>query len=1038
MTNVLTALFGTKHEREMKKLQPMVDKINRAEPAARKLSDHQLRARIGELRQKLDAEASEKHRKAMLDEMLVECFAITREAAIRSIGQRHYDVQLVGGVVLHQGKIAEMKTGEGKTLVATLPLVLNSLEGRGAQLVTVNDYLARRDAEWMGQIYRFLGLSVGVITHELSDRQRQKAYRSDITYGTNNEFGFDYLRDNMKDSIERYVQQELHYAIVDEVDSILIDEARTPLIISGPAEQAADLYLKVNALIPSLKKDVDYSVDEKAHSAMLTDSGVEKVERRLGIGNLYDPRNLDWLHHVNTALKAHTLYKRDVSYLIEDGKVVIIDEFTGRKMEGRRWSDGLHQAVEAKENLKIEEENQTLATVTFQNYFRMYNKLAGMTGTADTEAEEFHKIYKLDVVVIPTNVPIRRVDADDVIYKSEKGKLRAIVEELRDCQERGQPTLVGTISVEKTEVISKLLKQAKIPHEVLNAKNHGREALIVAQAGRPGAITISTNMAGRGTDIHLGGNAEYMAKEQVDPIAQPEKYAQVLERFKKSCAADKEKVLAAGGLHIVGTERHESRRIDNQLRGRAGRQGDPGSSRFFLSLEDDLMRIFGGERLRGMMDRLGMAEDEPIEHRWVNKAIESSQRKVEGQNFDIRKNLLEYDDVMNLQRKSIYGLRKQVLEGRYVRELTEDEKKAGKVPEIPTTSGDWTVEKLSERVEPRVRSIVEHFFNQKASQKVSRETEPEAAEVSDDVEDGSGQEGDDPRGAQGAAVDPERVTNELYRYFGAMVDLRRHRRSAEDCIREATRVVSESLVQQRERILDLAEELLLNLIDEFCPSDRHAEVWDPDALADQMKETFGFRPEIKAKELDRDIMAEKLWEQVEATLEKREEGMGPIAFLYFCRHFYLDEIDDQWIEHLKAMDHLREGIGLRGYAQRDPKLEYKREGFDRFAEMAARIKKNVASKIFRVQVEYEEEELPEFEHKKRRMQMQHASGGSLGGSPQQQAQRRPKTVRRRSRKVQRNEPCPCGSGKKYKQCHLSKDEDAARRGEDPEWMRNAS
>jgi len=1027
MMKVLTALFGTKHEREMKKVQPIVDQINRQEIQTRKLSDHQLRVRIDEFREKLDGESDNKRRQAMLDDLLVESFAVTREAAVRTIGQRHYDVQLVGGVVLHQGKIAEMKTGEGKTLVATLPLVLNALEGRGTQLVTVNDYLARRDSEWMGQIYNFLGLSVGVILHDLSDRQRQKAYRSDITYGTNNEFGFDYLRDNMKESIERYVQQELHYAIVDEVDSILIDEARTPLIISGPAEQAADLYLKVNALIPSLKKDVDYSVDEKAHSAMLTDGGVEKVEHRLGIGNLYDPRNLDWLHHVNTALKAHTLYKRDVNYLIEEGKVVIIDEFTGRKMEGRRWSDGLHQAVEAKENLKIEEENQTLATVTFQNYFRMYNKLAGMTGTADTEAEEFHKIYKLDCVVIPTNVPITRADSDDTIYKSEKGKLKSIVEELRDCQERGQPTLVGTISVEKTEVISKLLKHAKISHEVLNAKNHSREALIVAQAGRPGSITISTNMAGRGTDIHLGGNSEMMAKEEVDPIAQPEKYAEVLKRFKVSCAKDKQRVLDAGGLHIVGTERHESRRIDNQLRGRAGRQGDPGSSRFFLSLEDDLMRIFGGERLRGMMDRLGMAEDEPIEHRWVNKAIESSQRKVEGQNFDIRKNLLEYDNVMNLQRKSIYGLRKQVLEGRYVRELTDEEKKAGTVPEIPTKSGEWTVEKLAERVEPRVQTIVGHFFK----------NEPASTEIESDADD-EAQTDEETHNGPVKEIDPERVTNELYRYFGAMVDLRRHRRSAEACIKEATQVVSQSLVQQRERILDLAEELLLNLIDEYCPQTQHSEQWDPDGLLDQVKETFGFKPELQDKDQDRDQISEKLWDQVEASMEKREEDMGPIAFLYFSRHFYLDEIDDQWIEHLKAMDHLREGIGLRGYAQRDPKLEYKREGFDRFAEMAARIKKNVASKIFRVQVEREEEELPEFEHKKRRMQMQHASGGSLGSSPQQQAQRRPKTVRRRARKVQRNEPCPCGSGKKYKQCHLLKDEEAARKGEDPEWMRDAS
>jgi preprotein translocase subunit SecA len=686
-------------------------------------------------------------------------------------------------------------------------------------------------------------------------------------------------------------------------------------------------------------------------------------------------------------------------------------------MEGRRWSDGLHQAVEAKENLKVEEENQTLATVTFQNYFRMYDKLAGMTGTADTEAEEFHKIYKLEVVVIPTNVPIQRLDYDDVIYKSEKGKLKSIVEELRDCHERGQPVLVGTISVEKTEVIAKLLKGAKIPHEVLNAKNHGREALIVAQAGRPGAITISTNMAGRGTDIHLGGNAEYLAKEQVDPVAQPQKYEQELERYRKKCGQDRQKVLDAGGLHILGTERHESRRIDNQLRGRAGRQGDPGTSRFFLSLEDDLMRVFGGDRLRGMMDRLGMREDEPIEHKWVNRAIESSQRKVEGHNFDIRKNLLEYDNVMNLQRKSIYALRKQVLEGRYVRELSEEEKKAGTEPEIPTESGDWTVESLSERVKPRVEALVEHFFKKEVATEEG-ETKTRAVEE----------------------IDPERLTNELYRYFGAMVDLHRHRRDPEACVRKATRVVSESLIQQRERILDLAEELLQSQLDEYLPAQQHTENWDVEGLLDVVRDTFGITATLEeGTPTDREVVGEKLWDQIEKSLEEREAAMGPIAFLYFARHFYLDEIDDQWIEHLKAMDHLREGIGLRGYAQRDPKLEYKREGFDMFAEMMVRIKKNAASKIFRVQVEKEEEDLPEFEHKKRRMQLQHASGGALGGSPQQSSQsRRPKTVRRKTRKINRNEPCPCGSGKKYKKCHMQKDEEAARRGENPEWLDKAS
>jgi preprotein translocase subunit SecA len=1018
MMNVVQALFGTKHEREMKRIQPMVDRINQLEPEVRKMSDHRLRQRINEFREQLFQEADDVKRKVLLDSLLFETFAITREAAVRAIGQRHYDVQLVGGIVLHQGKISEMKTGEGKTLVSTAPMVLNALEGRGVHLVTVNDYLAKRDAEWMGRIYNFLGLSVGVVVHDLTDRQRQKAYRSDITYGTNNEFGFDYLRDNMKESIERYVQRELHYAIVDEVDSILIDEARTPLIISGPAEQAADLYLKVNAIVPVLKKDIDYQVDEKAHSATLTDAGVEKVERRLGIGNLYDPRNMDWLHHVGTALKAHTLYKRDVNYLVENGKVVIIDEFTGRKLEGRRWSDGLHQAVEAKENLKIEEENQTLATVTFQNYFRMYHKLSGMTGTADTEAEELHKIYKLEVVVIPTNVPSVRSDYDDVIYKTEKGKLKAIVEEIRSCVERGQPALVGTISVEKTEVISKLLKLGKVPHEVLNAKNHGREAMIVAQAGRKGAITISTNMAGRGTDIILGGNAELMAKDEVDPLAHPERYKEVLLRYKKQCEAERQEVVAAGGLHIVGTERHESRRIDNQLRGRAGRQGDPGSSRFFLSLEDDLMRIFGGDRLGSLMDRLGMREDEPIEHRWVNSAIESSQRKVEGHNFDIRKSLLDYDDVMNVQRKTIYALRKQVLEGRYARDLTEAEQKAGTVAEIPVKSGEWTIESLAERVKPRVQAIVDHFFKQVVVQESGETTESQLDEI-----------------------DTEKLTNELYRYFGAMADLRRHRREPAACVTDATRVVSESLIQQRERILDLAEELLQNLIDEHCPAQQHMEKWATDGLVDVFNETFGLAADLPSTiRHDRDQMADRLWDLVEKALVDREKQLGPIAFLYFSRHFYLDEIDDQWIEHLKAMDHLREGIGLRGYAQRDPKLEYKREGFDMFAEMMGRIKRHVASKIFRMQVQQEQEEaLPEFEHKKRRMQLQHASGGGgMAGAPQAQGQARPQTIRRQARKVQRNELCPCGSGKKYKQCHLARDEEAARRGEQPEWMKNAS
>jgi preprotein translocase subunit SecA len=596
---MLKRMVGTKNQRELKRMRPLVARIGELEGQLASKSDDELRASTAQFKQRLDNGAP-------LDDLLAEAFAVVRETGRRVLKMRHYDVQLVGGIALHRGMIAEMKTGEGKTLVATLPIYLNALEGKGSHLVTVNDYLATRDAEWMSKIYNFLGLSVGTIVHDMSDIERQRAYRSDVTYGQNNEFGFDYLRDNMKDSIERYVQRPLHYAIVDEVDSILIDEARTPLIISGPAEDAVDLYHRVNAIIPSLRKDVDFTVDEKANSAMLTDAGVESVEKKLGIKNLFDPANIQWLHHVQQALTAHALYKRDVNYLVEDGKVLIVDEFTGRKMPGRRWSDGLHQAIEAKENVTIEQENQTLATITFQNYFRMYTKLAGMTGTAETEAEEFYKIYKLDVMVIPTNRPLARLDHQDLVYRTEKGKFKNVVADIVDCQERGQPVLVGTTSVEKSEVIAKLLRKRNIKHNVLNAKNHFREADIVAQAGRKGAVTISTNMAGRGTDIVLGGNAEAMARYLADPENEPEKYAESLEKFRPQCETEKKEVLAAGGLHIIGTERHESRRVDNQLRGRSGRQGDPGSSRFYLSLEDDLLRIFGSERITGLMDRLGM------------------------------------------------------------------------------------------------------------------------------------------------------------------------------------------------------------------------------------------------------------------------------------------------------------------------------------------------------------------------------------------------------------------------------------------------
>ncbi|PYQ62646.1 MAG: preprotein translocase subunit SecA, partial [Acidobacteria bacterium] len=683
INTVLTKIFGSQHEREVKRLLPAVAAINELEPQIKPLSDDELRAKTAELKTQLDNGAT-------LDDILIPAFAVAREAAWRSVHMRPFDVQLMGGMVLHKGRIAEMKTGEGKTLVATLPVYLNALEGKGVHLVTVNDYLAKRDSDWMGRIYRFLGLSVGVIQHDMPDADRKRAYGSDVTYGTNNEFGFDYLRDNMKFELESMVQRGHHYAIVDEVDSILVDEARTPLIISGPSEESIDKYYRIDRIIPRLVKGEeidegegrksttgDYVVDEKAHQAALTEEGVEKVEQLLGVRNLYDPENMEIIHGVNQALRAHALYQRDVDYMIKDGQVVIVDEFTGRMMPGRRWSDGLHQAVEAKEGVKIERENQTLATITFQNYFRMYKKLAGMTGTADTEAAEFNQIYKLDVNVIPTNRDMIRDDRADLVYRTAQEKWNAVVEEIREAQQRGQPVLVGTVSIEKSEMLSKLLNRPpRVPHVVLNAKYHEREASIVAQAGRKGAITIATNMAGRGTDIVLGGNPEGLARSEADPETEAEAYQEALARYEETCAREREEVLLLGGLHILGTERHESRRIDNQLRGRSGRQGDPGSSRFYLSLEDDLMRIFGSDRIQGIMGRLGMEEGEAIEHRMVSKAIERAQTQVEGRNFEIRKHLLEYDDVMNKQREAIYKLRRDILEGRegreYVMGIVED------------------------------------------------------------------------------------------------------------------------------------------------------------------------------------------------------------------------------------------------------------------------------------------------------------------------------------------------------------------------------
>src|SRR5262245_9044409 len=696
----LKKILGTSHEREVKKLRPFVDEINKLEGAIAKLTDAELKAKTAEFKEKLDNGAT-------LDDILVDAFAVCREAGKRSLKMRHYDVQLIGGMVLHKGMISEMRTGEGKTLVATLACYLNALDGKGVHVVTVNDYLARRDAEWMGKLYGFLGLKTGVVVNQQGDREKKDAYKADITYGQNNEFGFDYLRDNMKFSALDYVQRELNYAIVDEVDSILIDEARTPLIISGQAEASSQKYKSINEVIPRLRKDEHYVTDEKAHSVSLTDDGVEAAQKLMAISNLYDPVNLESLHILNQCLRAHTLYKRDVNYLVtDDGKVLIIDEFTGRVLPGRRWSDGLHQAVEAKEHVPIQEETRTMATITFQNLFRIYKKLAGMTGTADTEAEEFHKTYKLNVITITTNKPINRTDDDDLGYKSEREKFTAVTNEILDAHEKGRPVLVGTTSVEKSNAIAKILKKKGIPHAVLNAKQHEKEAYVVAQAGRRGAITVSTNMAGRGTDIILGGNAAMLAKLEFkeqgrDPDSEVEDFEKVVQKYETSCKKEGDEVREAGGLHIVGTERHESRRIDNQLRGRAGRQGDPGSSRFYLSLEDDLMRIFAGDRVKSLMEKMGMPDDEPIEHPWVSKSIQDAQSKVEGRNFDIRKNLLEYDDVMNEQRKTVYKVRQQLLIGIYTPEIVDEEGKAtGKMREIET------LDRIVDEVKPAIDDML--------------------------------------------------------------------------------------------------------------------------------------------------------------------------------------------------------------------------------------------------------------------------------------------------------------------------------------------
>jgi len=881
LDTIVRRIVGSKNDREIKKIQPVVEQINALEPRISSLTDEQLQTKTAEFRQRFENGES-------LEEILPEGFAVVRETGKRILNMRHFDVQLIGGYVLHQGRISEMKTGEGKTLVATLPAYLNALEGKGVHVVTVNDYLARRDSEWMGRLYKFLGLSVGVVQHGLDDQQRRDSYGSDITYGTNNEFGFDYLRDNMKFDLAHCVQREHHYAIVDEVDSILIDEARTPLIISGPSEESTDKYYRIDKIVPKLRRDIDYQVDEKHRTVTLTEEGVARSESLLGVENLYDPANMEILHHINQALKAHTLFKRDVEYVVKEGEVLIVDEFTGRLMPGRRWSDGLHQAVEAKEGLRIQQENQTLATITFQNYFRMYKKLAGMTGTAETEAEEFQKIYRLDVAVIPTNQTLRRIENPDMIYRTEREKFDAVVREIKQCNEKGQPVLVGTISIDRSEKLSSMLKRAGVKHVVLNAKYHEKEAEIVAQAGRKAAVTIATNMAGRGTDILLGGNAEFtardvMRKRDIDPLtATPEQWNEALARVKPGIDLEHEEVVQVGGLHIIGTERHEARRIDNQLRGRSGRQGDPGSSRFYVSLEDDLMRIFAADRISGIMQRLGMEEGVPIESRFVSKQIENAQKRVEGQNFSYRKHVLEYDDVMNKQREAVYGLRRQLLEG-------ED---------------------------------------------------------------------------------------------------------------------------QKEYLMGIADDIMSGFVSQFAGKDTHPDEWDLEGLATAVLRQFGF--DYRAEGIDPGQLGSKdledaLIAKAHEKYDQKEAIIGSAPMRYHERMLMLQIVDSQWKDHLLAMDHLKEGIGLRGYGQRDPLVEYKKESYELFEDLMGRIEEDTLRFLFLLQPVEEKKQAEQVERRRRKQEfvMSNQNGGD--GAARQ--------VKRDSPKVGRNDPCPCGSGKKFKKCH---------------------
>jgi preprotein translocase subunit SecA len=985
--SVIARFIGTKHERDVKKLQPNVAAINALEPEIKALSDEALKARFLALKDQVqeplkDADPSEPTFRDLMQKAfepaLVTAFALAREAGRRFLAMRHFDVQLIGGMVLHDGKIAEMKTGEGKTLVATLPAALNALAGRGVHIITVNDYLARRDAEWMSALYRGLGLSVGVIVHDLDDEQRRAAYGADITYGTNNEFGFDYLRDNMKYDLANCVQRAHHFAIVDEVDSILIDEARTPLIISGPAEESTDKYYKIDKIIPKLIQDIDYTLDEKHRQATLTEEGVSKCERLLSLGNLYDPAHMEVIHHVYQSLRAHALYRRDVDYVVKDGEVIIVDEFTGRQMPGRRWSDGLHQAVEAKENVKIERENQTLATITFQNYFRMYKKLSGMTGTAETEAAEFAKIYNLDVVAIPTNRTLIRKEYPDVVYRTEKEKFEAVVNGImqednsyangiRHFQERGQPVLVGTISIEKSEAIADILKKAGVPHQVLNAKQHERESRVVAQAGRKGAVTVATNMAGRGTDILLGGNPEQMTRDHflknkmampyaaapalipadgatinaAGEIAQPiapmvlfqhegkifqvpaDQWKPVYEQFAQQCKSEHDEVVALGGLHILGTERHEARRIDNQLRGRAGRQGDPGSSRFFLSLEDDLMRIFGGERIKALMYRFGMTEGVPIESGLISRRIETAQKSVEAQNFDARKHLLEYDDVMNKQRETIYGIRRSALEGK----------------------------------------------------------------------------------------------------------------------------------DQRDYVLGIAEDVARELVNTYCPREQHPDQWNTTQFLAEVSSQFGVDGKAAGADpttLSHEQLGDAAAEAVVKRYEEKEQQFGADLMRWLERRIILDVVDSQWKDHLLSLDHLKEGIGLRGYAQKDPIVEFKKEAFVLFEDMMARIDNETIRYLYHIQVQQGEQPGQAVQPRPEpprppQSNTQAAVASAAARASEPAAQRLPDVARQLDRKQQRqqkdlqyqtgagqaeppkpvraaakvgrNDPCPCGSGKKYKKCH---------------------